>query len=375
MSFKKNKCRQILEPLLNKAGIQINGENPWDIQIKNDHFFKRVLSRGSLGLGESYMDGWWDVPQLDAFFYRAIREKIYDQFKPSLQAIYWYLKSRLVNRQTRIRSKIVAKQHYDLGNEFYMSFLDPYNQYTCGYFNNTNELNVAQEQKLDLICKKLHLQPEDKVLDIGCGWGGFAKFASERYGSHVTGITISDQQYKFANNFCQGLPVTILKKDYRDLRGQFDKVLVCGMIEHVGYKNYRRLMSKVHKVLHDQGLFLLHTIGGNQSLKYADPWISRYIFPNSMIPSLPQLSAALDGLFIMEDWHNFGNHYTQTLRAWYENFKTGWENFSTSYGPRFYRMWKYYLLASAGAFESRDLQLWQVVLSKNGLPSGYRSIR
>ena len=375
MSTRVDNVKLLIESLLAKAGITINGKNPWDIQVKNDQFFKRVLRHGSLGLGESYMDGWWHAHQLDAFFYRVLREKMYDQIKPTFQTILWYVKSLLVNRQSKIRSTKVAKQHYDLGNDFYMSFLDPYNQYTCGYFKETEDLNVAQEQKLDLICKKLRLKPNDHVLDIGCGWGGFAKYAAEHYGCQVTGITISDQQIRYAINFCRGLPVTILKKDYRDLNGKYDKVLICGMIEHVGYKNYRKLMRKVYQVLDNQGLFLLHTIGGNQSLKHADPWISRYIFPNSMIPSIPQLSAALDGLFVMEDWHNFGDHYTKTLRAWYENFKNEWERFSTSYSTRFYRMWEYYLLASAGAFQSRDLQLWQVVLSKDGLQNGYISIR
>src|SRR5207247_100513 len=148
----------------------------------------------------------------------------------------------------------VIEEHYDLSNELYMSFLDPYNQYTCGYFKNTTDLNQAQEQKLDLICRKLSLKQGDRVLDIGCGWGGFAKYAAENYGCNVVGITISDEQVSYAEEYTSGLPVEIRKQDYRDLRGEkFDKIVVIGMIEHVGYKNYRKLFEIIENSLTDEG--------------------------------------------------------------------------------------------------------------------------
>ena len=361
--------------LFAQAGITVNGNNPWDIRVNDDSFFDRLILKGSIGAGESYMDGLWDVPRLDQFFTKAIKAQITEKLKFNLPTLWLFIKSSILNMQTKARSFKVAKEHYNLGNDLYMSFLDPYNQYTCGYFKNTDDLNVAQEQKLNMICQKLRLKSSDRVLDIGCGWGGFSKYAAEHYGCHVTGISISDEQIKYARNFCKNLPVEILKKDYRDLDGEFDKVLVCGMIEHVGNKNYRTLMKKVHNVLSSSGLFLLHTIGGNTSQKSTDPWLSKYIFPNSMIPSVKQLSMASEDLFVMEDWHNFGVYYVNTLLAWYDNFKSNWSTLRERYDQRFFRMWEYYLLGSVGYFESRTGQLWQILFSKNGVKGGYTSIR
>ena len=277
--------------------------------------------------------------------------------------------------QSKLRSRKVAKKHYDLSPALYESFLDPYNQYTCGYFKDTNDLNKAQEQKLDLICKKLKLSSKDKVLDIGCGWGGFAKFAAEKYGCQVTGISISEKQVNYARKFCQGLPVTIINSDYRDLKGTFDKILVCGMIEHVGYKNYQSLMKIVHRRLKPDGLFLLHTLGRNISKTTGDPWMLKYIFPNSMPPSIKQLTEAMEGLFVVEDLHNFGQYYDPTTMEWFRRFDKNWDSIKHNYDERFYRMWKYYLLSGAGAFRSRITNLWQFVLSKRGIRGGYESIR
>ena len=364
-----------IQGLLLQAGIKINGPDPWDIQVHNTNFYQRFISKGSLGLGESYMDGWWDAEQLDQFFYRILKKNLDNQIKITFDRILMYSRSMIFNMQSRNRSKKVIREHYDLDNDLYMSFLDPYNQYTCGYFKDTESLNEAQENKLDLICKKLHIKPDDKVLDIGCGWGGFAKFAAERYGCQVTGITISNRQLEYAEEYCKGLPVQIVKKDYRDLNQTFDKILICGMIEHVGYKNYKTIIKVVHKCLSRSGLFLLHTIGRNTSTKSSDPWISKYIFPNSMLPSIKQISKAAEGHFMIEDLHNFGIYYVQTLQAWMENFDRNWDKIKSRYDERFYRMWKYYLLSCAGAFEARSIQLWQFVLSVSGVEGGYQSVR
>jgi cyclopropane-fatty-acyl-phospholipid synthase len=256
-----------------------------------------------------------------------------------------------------------------------MSFLDAYNQYTCGYFKNTDDLNTAQEQKLQLICSKLQLKKEDRVLDIGCGWGGFAKFASEHYGCHITGVTISKEQAAYAREFTKGLPVTIKEIDYRNIEDEYDKVLICGMIEHVGYKNYRTLLKIVNKVLEKNGLFLLHTIGNNTSVIFTDVWIGKYIFPNGILPSLKQITTAAEGLFILEDLHNFGQYYVPTLMSWFANFDKNWTVIAKDYGERFYRMWKYYLLSCAGMFRARDAQLWQFVFSKRGILGEYYPVR
>lgn len=363
-----------VKELLNLADIRINGSRPWDIQIHNEKLFDRIFRQGSLGFGEAYMDGWWDAEKVDELICKAMLAKLNRKFiTPKLIAAV--IKSRLTNRQTFSRSKKVTKKHYDIGNDFYAKMLDKRMQYTCGYWKNAQNLEEAQKHKLDLVCRKLQLKPGDKVLELGCGWGGFAKYAAENYGCSVTAYNISEEQVKYAKKYCHGLPVEIILDDYRKADGKFDKVASIGLCEHVGHKNYRKMMKVVHKCLKDNGLFLLHTIGKDLSVANTDPWIEKYIFPNSMLPSVKQISTAAEGLFIMEDWHNFGKDYDKTLMTWYENFEKNWHYFKDKHRKRFYRMWKYYLLACAGNFRSRSAQLWQIVFSKNGLPGGYESVR
>lgn len=343
--------------------------------MHDERLFNRVIRYGSLGLGEAYMDGWWDAPALDQFFYKVMSAHLEKEIQFNWTTFFLLLRAQLLNRQSRKGATRVAREHYDLSPELYMSFLDPYNQYTCGYFKNTDDLNVAQEQKLDLICKKLQLKRGDRVLDIGCGWGGFAKYAAQHYDVSVTGITLSKEQLAYAQEFTKGLNVELRLQDYRDLKGTFDKILVCGMIEHVGYKNYREIMEVVERNLADDGLFLLHTIGYSRSTHATDPWIDKYIFPGGMPPSITQIGKAVEGLFFVEDVHNFGVYYDKTLMAWFKNFDAAWPNLKANYDERFYRMWKYYLLSCAGGFRAREIQLWQVVLSKKGVAGGYESVR
>jgi cyclopropane-fatty-acyl-phospholipid synthase len=247
--------------------------------------------------------------------------------------------------------------------------------YSCAYWDKAMTLEEAQEAKLDLICLKLQMGPGLRLLDIGCGWGGLARYAAEKHGAWVRGITVSRQQADFAHRYCEGLPVEITLQDYRRLQETFDRIVSVGMFEHVGVKNYRTYMQVVHSSLKPGGLFLLHTIAGNTSVHATDPWISRYIFPNSMLPSARQITAAADGLFVLEDWQSLGPHYDRTLMAWHANFVNGWDHIRAAYGERFFRMWTYYLLASAGSFRARSNQLWQIVFSKGGLRGGYHSIR
>lgn len=366
------KCE--VQKILDLAGITINGEHDWDIQVHNEDLYKRVLSGGSLALGEAYMDGWWDCKHLDQFFTKIMSAKL-DRKILSAGLIKNLVKAKLLNVQNKKGSKKVAKEHYDLGNKFYSAMLDKNMQYTCAYYKDTKDLDTAQEQKLHLICKKAGIKKGDKVLELGCGWGGFAKFAAEHYGCSVTAYNISEEQVKFARERCKDLPVKIVLADYREAKGEFDKVVSIGLCEHVGYKNYKTLMKTAHNCLKDSGIFFLHTIGKDKSVKVTDPWIHKYIFPNSMLPSLHQLSGASEGLFVTEDFHNFGPYYDMTLMAWYKNFTENWDQFKEQYGERFFRMWTYYLLACAGAFRSRRIQLWQFVFSKDGIPGGYESIR
>ncbi len=352
--------------MFSRAGIAINGSNPWDIYVEDDRLYPRLLRDRSLGLGESYMEGLWRCKQIAELIYRILKANLDREIKKGMKYFLPYLAAYLFNPQSRRRARDVAQRHYDLGNDLFLSFLDPYNQYSCGYFNGTEDLAQAQLNKLDLICRKIDLKQQDRVLDIGCGWGGFAKYAAEHYGCEVTGITISGEQVRFAREFCHNLPVRILQCEYRDLEGSYDKIVSVGMFEHVGQKNYRTFMEVVSRCLEDNGLFLLHTIGGNKSEINCDPWISKYIFPNGMIPSIAQIGRAAEGIFVVEDWHNLGPHYEKTLLAWHDNFQRAWEGLSNKYDLRFKRMWEYYLLACAGAFRARQIQLWQLAFTKTG---------
>lgn len=368
------KPEHYVRSVLERADIQIGGGRPQDIQVHKRDFYARILKEGLLGVGESYMDDWWDANSLDTFVAQVLRENVHEHVKFNRHTVFALLAATFTNRQNRERSTQVAKQHYDLKG-ILPGILDPYNQYTCAYFDGTTDLNTAQENKLDLICRKLQLQEDDAVLDIGCGWGGFAKYAAEHYGCHVTGISISEEQIAYAQNFCAGLPVDIQYCDYRDHQGTYDKILTCGMIEHVGYKNYRGLFETVHSNLKDDGLFLLHTIGGNQSVKTNDPFLDKYIFPNGMVPSVSQLDKAREGLLTLQDFHNLGTHYDPTLVAWHKNMQEQWSTLSQHYDERFRRMFEYYLLSCAGSFRAGGIHLWQMVFSKQGNVRDYRGPR
>jgi cyclopropane-fatty-acyl-phospholipid synthase len=360
--------QSIVGRLLAQCEIAINGSNSWDIHVHDDRFYSRVLQNKSLGLGEAYMDGWWDCEQIDELICRVLKGKLEEQVRGNLRLLLPVLSGLVFNRQSKSLSRQVAEQHYDLGNDLFMSFLDPLNQYSCAYFNGADSLEEAQLNKLELICQKLCLERNDHVLDIGFGWGGLAKYIAERYRCRVTGVNISEEQINYAKEFCGNLPVRVLHSDYRDVRDIFTKIVSVGMFEHVGRKNYTTFMRVAHRCLTDDGIFLLHTIGTTASNIHPDPWITKYIFPNGMLPSVAQISKAVEGLFVVEDLHNLGPHYDKTLMAWNRNFQKSWPVLKERYDERFKRMWEYYLLACAGAFRARDIQLWQVVLTKNGTP-------
>lgn len=365
---------RIVSELLSRAGIEINGNASCDIQVKNPRLFKRVLQEGSLGLGESYMDGWWECDRLDIFFDKVLHAGLETQLPHNIKDTLRIAVARLFNLQSRKRAWQVGKEHYDLGNDLFSRMLDPFMQYSCGYWKDAQTLEAAQEAKLDLICQKLHLQPGMKVLDIGCGWGGLAEFMAKNYGVSVKGVTISAEQQKMAQARCEGLDVEILLQDYRDLNDQFDRIVSVGMFEHVGPKNYDTYFSVVDKNLKPDGLFLLHTIGSKKTDDNVDPWINKYIFPNGCLPSVRQIARASEPHFVMEDWHNFGADYDTTLMAWHERFLECWPEIADNYSERFKRMFSYYLNACAGAFRARDIQLWQVMFSR-GVESGLRVAR
>jgi cyclopropane-fatty-acyl-phospholipid synthase len=365
-----------LVEILAVADIRVNGDRAWDLQVHNERFFERVLAEGSLGVGESYMDGWWDVEALDQFFTRVHRVELYRHVMTP-RMMWLALKGRLFNLQTKSRSRAVAQEHYDLGNDIYKTMLGRRMQYTCAYWPGAATLDQAQENKLNLICRKLELRPGMKVLELGGGFGGLAHFMASEYGCDVVSYNISREQVAYGRELCAGLPVRFEERDYREAareKERFDRVVSIGLCEHVGHKNYRHFLELAHERLKNDGLFLLHTIGSNESATSTDPWIDKYIFPGGMLPSIAQLGKATERLWVMEDWHNFGPDYDRTLMAWWDNFSRGWADLRQKYGDRFYRMWKFYLIGSAAGFRARKMQLWQLVLSKGDVPS-YAPVR
>jgi len=367
--------KQTLEGFLALADVRINGDRPWDIHVENPGFYGRILAGGSLALGESYMDGWWECEALDQFFDKILHARLDEKARKTPRLLLASLSNKLINPQRRSRAFDIGRRHYDIGNDLFSIMLDKGMNYSCGYWERAAALDEAQEEKLALICRKMGLEPGMRVLDIGCGWGGFARYAAVTYGVDVVGITVSREQANLARERCQGLSVRIELIDYRDLKETFDRIVSVGMFEHVGVKNYRTYMKIIHRCLSSGGLFLLHTIGSNTSVRDTDPWISKYIFPNSMLPSAKQITDASEGLFVLEDWHSFGHFYDQTLMAWYRNVTERWEQVKEAYDRRFYRMWTYYLLSCAGSFRARRNQLWQIVFSKNGIRGGWRGAR
>jgi cyclopropane-fatty-acyl-phospholipid synthase len=361
--------------LLAQADVRINGSRPWDIRVHHPDTVPRILAKGSLGLGESYMDGWWDCEQIDEFIARVLRARL-DEKVRSAGLLLAALKARLMNLQSERRAWQVGREHYDLGNELFERMLDPYMAYSCGYWAQATDLAAAQEAKLDLVCRKLGLKPGMRLLDIGCGWGSLMRFAAEHYGVTCVGLTVSKQQALWGAQKAGGLPLRFELTDYRlfnpDGAQRFDRVASIGMFEHVGHKNYATYFEVARRSLAEDGLFLLHTIGKNRSGTLVDPWIEKYIFPNGSLPSVMEIAAACEDRFIVEDWHNFGADYDRTLMAWHERFEAAWPELRGRYTERFYRMWRYYLLSCAGTFRARDNQLWQVVLSPRGVAGGYR---
>ena len=364
--------RRLLQNELAGCDIELNGPRPHDLQVYDVRALDRIARHGSLGLGESYIDGQWDCERIDEMVERMLRQALHQRFSNTAGHRWLELLSRLRNLQSRARAHMVGQKHYDIGNDLYEPMLDSYMNYSCGYWERAQTLGDAQRDKMELVCRKLELAPGMRLLDIGCGWGGMARYAAEQYGVTVVGVTISREQHNWAKAKLAGLPIEIRLEDYRDTRGQFDRIVSIGMFEHVGYKNYAEFFRLCNARLTDNGLMLLHSIGSNTSVRATDPWLHRYIFPNGMLPSIAQIGHAIEPHFLMEDWDNLGAYYDRTLMAWHRRIEAAWGQLGDRYDTRFQRMWRFYLLACAGAFRSRNVQLWQVVLSKGGKARVYK---
>jgi len=371
-----------IRDLLKLADVEINGSREWDIKVNDPRLYRRLLSDGVLGLGESYMDGWWDCDDIGEFIFKLLKANLEHKISP-LKFIFPVIKSKILNMQSKSKATKDVGSHYNRGNILFQNMLDKRMAYSSAYWKDADDLDSAQEAKLDLVCRKIGLKPGETILDIGCGWGSLLKFAAEKYGAKGVGNTLSEEQVTLGRELCKDLPVEIRLQDYREinapkesLREKYDHIVSIGMIEHVGVKNYKTFMKIVDRSLKDNGLFLLHTIGATTSKTSNDPWTDKYIFPGGMLPTAERIAEAANGIFVMEDWHNFGVDYAKTLIAWFKKFNNNWEKIiSPYYDERFYRMWKYFLLSASGSFRARRNQLWQIVFSKKGVEGGYSSIR
>lgn len=364
----------MLLEILDRAGIAVNGSEPWSIRIHNEKIWDRIISQQQLGLAESYMDGWWDCDAIDQFLDKLLRVDVLSYFKPTPTTIAHAIKSNLLNRQTKKRAAANAKYHYNIGNDLYSRMLDNEMAYSCGYWAKANSLDEAQINKFDLICRKIKLEPGMRLLDIGSGWGGFLRHAVKNYGVVGTGISPAENQITLAREKSSGLEITYLQQDYRDLKGEFDRIVSVGMMEHVGPKNLKTFFEKCNQLLANDGMMLHHTISSNVTKLVTDPFFDRYIFPGGVLPSLAQISGASENRFIVEDVHNFGPYYDTTLLAWYQNINSKWSEIP-EYDERFRRMWNYYLLSSAAGFRSRNLQLLQVVFRRIHAEGTYQAVR
>ena len=361
--------------LLEAAGLELDGPNPWDPQIHDDRLWQRALKDRELGLGEAYQDGWFDVEALDEMLTRIVTTDLKSQVKISPRLVAIAAQQLITNQQTRRRARKNAGAHYDIGNDLFERMLDKRMIYSCGYWRNAGDLDSSQEAKLDLICQKLGFEPGLTVLDIGCGWGGFAQFAASRYGVEVTGISPAAEQIPMARERCAGLPVEIRQMDYRDVEGSFDRIVSIGMMEHVGTRNLAGFFTKCSELLTSDGVMLHHTIGSNESTNRLDPWFDKYIFPGGVLPSIKQIAHAAEPGWVIEDVHNFGPDYDRTLMTWSANITAAWDELP-NYDEHFRRTWHYYLMGSASSFRSRTIQLWQIVFRRARVRSGvYQSIR
>jgi len=360
------RSEQIVREELTAADVRVDGSRPSDLLVHDPAFYTRLLRDGALGFGEAYMDGQWDCEALDELTVKLIKGKLAQKYRTSWGNLLQVLKARALNLQSPLRAFQVGERHYDIGNDLYQAMLDRRLAYTCAYWKDAETLDAAQEAKLDLVCRKANLQPGMKVLDLGCGWGCFAKYAAEKYGVEATGFTVSKAQVELGKQLCQGLPVELRLEDYRKAIGSYDAVVSIGIMEHVGNKNYHTYMEVADRCLKGSGVAVVHTIAGNLEGKDFNAWYDKYIFPNGVVPSLSQLTRAAEGLFVIEDVHNIGPHYDRTLMAWCENFEQAWSELKDTYGDRFYRMWRFYLLTAAASFRARYQQLFQIVMTKEG---------
>lgn len=360
-----------LRELFAKAGVTIGGREPWDLQVRESRAFDRVMRDGSIGFGEAFMEGWLDCPRVDQLADRVYRHDLAEQIDAKT-AVFEAFKARVNPFGTRKRSFEIGERHYDTGNDLFEVMLDPYMIYSCGYWERAQTLEDAQRDKLELICRKLELQPGMRLLDIGCGWGGLARYAAEHFGVSVVGISVSKEQVELARRLAAGLPIEFRLVDYREVDETFDRVVSVGMFEHVGRRHYREFFDVCGRCLAPGGLFLLHTVGYLKE-EPINPWYDKYVMPGVEFPTVANIVDHLGPNLALENFQTWeGSHYDRTLMAWFDRFDAGFDRLKHRYDDRFYRMWKLYLQGCAGGFRAGQMRVWQLVFSRGDLPSGYR---
>lgn len=344
------------------------------LDIQDDAVRRRIRREGIVGLGETFEEGRWTVERLDDLMYRVFTSPA-PRFSPFVwsKLLLTTLDQRVFNRQAGRGAFNIGLRHYDLGNDIFRCMLDESMTYTCGYWADAKTLDEAQEAKLDLICRKLDLQPGQHVLDIGCGWGNFARHAARKHGARVTGITVSQEQAALARERCDGLPVEIRLQDYRDVDEVFDHVVSIEMIEAVGRRNLPTFYRVVDRSLKEGGLFVLQAIFGNTLTRTSDRrldqfilWLLKYIFPDGYLPRSDELIPPRDTDLRIEDWQRYFDDYERTLLAWASRFNDGWDGIADQYDDNFRRRWNFYLHGCAAAFRARLVDVGQIVYTKGG---------
>lgn len=383
--------RKLVTRAFHDAGIAIGGDEPGDIKVTRDRFYRRAALFESLGIGDSYRDGDFVCGDLSAFFDKlmvcrqeehltALKKGTADPgASTSLLEAWIKLRQEFGNQQSMAKASKSITHHYDIGNELYEPMLGETMAYSCGYWAGAKTLDQAQRNKYRLICEKVGLKPGMRVLEIGCGWGGFAAYAAGEFGVAVVGVSLSKEQINYAQAKYKDLHETrridLRLMDYRaipkNFGEEFDAVVSIGMFEHVGPRNYDDYMRIAWGAMKPAGVFLLHSIVGCGGI---DPFFWYRIFPGGVLPVEEQIAKAARPYFAVEHVENFGYDYSLTLAQWWKNFEAAWPQIRKSghYDEKFYRMWEFYLKSVAAAFKVRRVQLEQWTLSKCGIPGGFQ---
>jgi len=334
---------------------------------------RRIVLSPDMAVGEGYMDGRLTIEDDDVYGFlslaiRNIAAHGQPWYRRPLEALRW-LKRGLDQFNPAARARSNAAHHYDLSGELYDLFLDADRNYSCAYFRDPGmTLDAAQEAKKQHIAKKLLIEPGMKVLDIGCGWGGMGLTLARDYGAEVTGVTLSEEQHAMANARAGKAGLSDKARfhlmDYRDVEGQFDRIVSIGMFEHVGVPQYDTFFDTVERLLKPDGIALIHTIGRSRPPGATSPWILKYIFPGGYCPAMSEAAAAVERhALVTTDVEVWRLHYAQTLRKWRERFEANLDRVRALYGDRFYRMWRYYLVASELTFRLDNQVVFQFQMS------------